>query len=150
MQKLLSYSFFSLDIFCTPFIHGPTDTQLFTFVINHNDQYLSIPFQKCQKILEKTHIYRDFCITFYNEFFLMRWNWGSIETTVFLEREWNSRLFKLMAQQLVKRKEVKESPVFPIYGNLEGLLQKSFSLKVISGYNWIQCWSESMINLNTK
>lgn len=85
-----------------PFIHGSTDTQLFTLAFDHIDQYLSISFQKYQKILEKTHIYRDFCILFFNEFLVMRSNWRSIESTVFLRREGNSRLFKLRLNSLLR------------------------------------------------
>lgn len=43
--------------FGPPFIHGPTDTQLFTLVFGHIDQYLSIPFQEYQKILD-TYLWR--------------------------------------------------------------------------------------------
>lgn len=85
-----------------PFIHGPTDTQLFTLAFDHIDQYLSISFQKYQKILEKTHINRFFCILFFNEFLVMRWNWRSIESALFLRREWNSRLFKLRLSSLLR------------------------------------------------
>lgn len=45
-----------------------------------------------------------------------------------------------MTQQLVKRKKVKETPVFPTYSNTEALLQKYFSLKTSSEYNTVLEW----------